>query len=115
MAWGRKRVLIGDPGQMREFSRYPNSHPFTGSARVNVSVPVRYPNFANASLREAVFGPGDTLYLPAWWWHQFEQPFEDTGALNLWSREMEPSPCLLKLVGVSGHRVCRGTLAALLS
>ena len=34
-----------------------------------------------------VIGPGDTLYLPAWWWHQFEQPFEDTGSLNLWMRE----------------------------
>lgn len=35
--------------------------------------------------------PGsDVLYLPAWWWHQFEQPFEDTAALNLWSFERPP-------------------------
>ena len=25
------------------------------------------------------------MYLPANWWHQFEQPFEDTGALNFWT------------------------------
>jgi hypothetical protein len=59
---------------------------------VNLSAPNlgRHPNFARATLREAVVGPGDVLYLPGWWWHQFEQPFEDTGALNLWSNEQLP-------------------------
>ena len=45
--------------------------------------------------------PGsDVLYLPAWWWHQFEQPFEDTGALNFWTppRETEDPRVQLRLL-----------------
>ncbi|KAL7530182.1 hypothetical protein ACHAWF_003274, partial [Thalassiosira exigua] len=26
------------------------------------------------------------------WWHQFEQPFENTAALNLWSRDRDNAP-----------------------
>ena len=41
---------------------------------------------------EAVVGPGDVLYLPAFWWHQFEQPFEDSGSVNVWSTTAELLP-----------------------
>ena len=72
--------------------RYPNGHPLAGSTRVNISLAdlARHPRFSQASLSEAVIGPGDTLYLPSWWWHQFEQPFEGPGALNMWTRELTP-------------------------
>ena len=88
MAWGRKRVIIGDPGQLTELFRFPSGHPLAGSSRVNISLAdlARHPRFSRATLSEAVIGPGDTLYLPSWWWHQFEQPFEGTGALNMWTR-----------------------------
>ena len=52
----------------------------------------RHPHFARAVLHEAIVGPADVLYLPAWWWHQFEQPFEDSALLNLWSRDWEGAP-----------------------
>ena len=47
-----------------------------------------------------IFAPGDVLYLPANWWHQFEQPFEDTGALNFWMppRETEDPRLQLRLL-----------------
>ena len=32
------------------------------------------------------------LYLTTLWWHQFEQPFDDTAALNLWSRDRKNAP-----------------------
>ena len=94
MAWGRKRALVAEPGQMHGMYRYPNSHPLVGSSQVNWSHPSleRHPGFANVALREAVVGPGDVFYLPAFWWHQFEQPFEDSGALNFWSRDREGAP-----------------------
>jgi len=94
MAWGRKRAIIGEPGQLDALYRYPNDHPLVGSSQVNLTDPDldRYPHFKDAALREVIVGPGDILYLPAWWWHQFEQPFEDTAALNLWSRDRDEAP-----------------------
>ena len=68
--------------------------PPIGSSQVNLSSPdlTAFPNFAHVALREAVVGVGDLLYLPGWWWHQFEQPFEDSAALNLWARERDGAP-----------------------
>lgn len=93
-AWGRKRAILAEPGQMDALYRFPSAHPHVGSSQVNISAPnlTRFPGFTHAKLREAIVGPGDTLYLPSWWWHQFEQPFEDTGTLNLWSSELEHTP-----------------------
>jgi len=93
MAWGRKKALLGEPGQLGALYRYPNAHPYAGSSQVNLSSPdlSRHPRFARAKLREVVVGPGDVLYLPAWWWHQFEQPWEGTGSLNLWSNLESPT------------------------
>ena len=94
MAWGRKRAIIAPPGQLDACYRYPNEHPRVGSSQVNLSAPdlSRHPRFKDARLFEVIVGPGDVLYLPAWWWHQFEQPFEDTAALNLWSRDRVGAP-----------------------
>ena len=94
MAWGRKRAIIGEPGQLDTLYRYPNGHPLAGSSQVNLTEPdlEQHPHFAKAKLREVIVGPGDVLYLPAWWWHQFEQPFEDTAALNMWSKDKDQAP-----------------------
>lgn len=94
MAWGRKRAIIGEPGQLDALYRYPNDHPLVGSSQVNLTDPDldRYPHFKDATLREVLVGPGDLLYLPAFWWHEFSQPFEDTAALNLWSMDRDQAP-----------------------
>ncbi|EJK54206.1 hypothetical protein THAOC_26226, partial [Thalassiosira oceanica] len=94
MAWGRKRAIIGEPGQLGEMYRYPNGHPLVGSSQVNLTEPDlgAYPEFAKARLREVVVGPGDVLFLPAYWWHQFEQPFEGTAAVNFWSVDSDGGP-----------------------
>ncbi|KAL3908364.1 MAG: hypothetical protein SGPRY_009826, partial [Prymnesium sp.] len=88
MAYGRKRVYLAAPDQILNLYRYPNSHPLVGSSQVNLSQPniSLFPRFTRASLLEAVLGPSDALFLPAWWWHQFEQPFEATASLNLWTK-----------------------------
>ena len=94
MAWGRKRAILAEPGQFGALYPYPNGHPLAGSSQVNLSDPdlERHPGFAHATLWETVVGPGDVLYLPAYWWHQFEQPFEDTASVNFWSYERTDSP-----------------------
>ena len=94
MLWGRKRALLAEPGQMDVFYRYPNKHPKVGSSQVNLSNPnlAEHPRFARAKLWETVVGPGDVLFLPANWWHQFEQPFEGTASLNFWSYDSPGAP-----------------------
>ncbi|KAL1500455.1 hypothetical protein AB1Y20_013112 [Prymnesium parvum] len=89
MAYGRKRVYLAPPDALLWLYRHPNQHPYQGSSQVNLSSPsaTQFPRFArSAQLYEAVVGPSDAFFLPAWWWHQFEQPFEHTGSLNLWMR-----------------------------
>lgn len=36
MAWGRKKVLLGEPGQLGSLYRYPNAHPLVGSSQVSL-------------------------------------------------------------------------------
>lgn len=77
---GRKKAVLVEPGHVEALGRYPNDHPLAGSARADVDV-----DKLNVTIAEAVLAPGDCLYLPANFWHQFEQPYEDTGALNFWT------------------------------
>ena len=76
MAWGRKRAILAEPGQLDTLYRFPNAHPLVGSSQVNLTAPdlTRHPRFEHARLREAIVGPGDVLYLPSWWWHQARMP-----------------------------------------
>ncbi|KAL7547281.1 hypothetical protein ACHAWF_010603 [Thalassiosira exigua] len=94
VAWGRTRATIGEPGQLERMYRYPNGHPLMASSRVNLTDPDldRFPAFEGAKLREVAGGPGDVLYLPAWWWRRFERPFEDGAALTLRSRDADEAP-----------------------
>ncbi|CAK9094051.1 Hypoxia-inducible factor 1-alpha inhibitor (Hypoxia-inducible factor asparagine hydroxylase) [Durusdinium trenchii] len=94
MAWGRKRVTLAEPGQLRALYPFPNGHPHAGSSQVNISHPdwSKHPGFVDATLWETVIGPGGVFFLPGHWWHQFEQPFEDTASLNLWSYESPQAP-----------------------
>ena len=71
------------------------------SAHLRWSNSLCTPPFAHASLTHDPFDVwtlhiavrhSRLSYLPAWWWHQFEQPFEDTGSLNLWSKELPSQP-----------------------
>ena len=58
--------------------RHPNSHRWLDRVRSTGRTCLeRHPGL-QTSLREAVVGPGDVFYLLVFWWHQFEQPFEDS-------------------------------------
>lgn len=69
---GRKRFLLFDPAQSELL--YPRE---AGSRHHNLSQldpeqpdPARFPRFAEAEGWTGEVGPGDMLYLPAFWWHQ---------------------------------------------
>lgn len=66
---GRRRVRLFPPAASPALYR----HPCTVRSYVDLDAPdfERFPALALASGYEAVLEPGQTLYMPAGWWHEF--------------------------------------------
>ncbi|MEM1230607.1 MAG: cupin-like domain-containing protein [Pseudomonadota bacterium] len=66
---GRRRIRLFAPTDAAALYR----HPCTVRSYVNLDRPDldRYPALAHARGFEAVLAPGQTLYMPAGWWHEF--------------------------------------------
>eukprot|EP00936_MAST-01D_sp_MAST-1D-sp1_P000963 g963.t1 len=79
---GAKRVVVLPPEEETRLYPFPVSHPADRQAQVDIANPdfARFPEFAGATGETAVLEPGDVLYIPAHWWHQFET--ENEGAHN---------------------------------
>eukprot|EP00941_MAST-03F_sp_MAST-3F-sp1_P002369 g2369.t1 len=86
--YGRKKAYLADTDQRPNLYLYPTGHPAEHITRVAFSDPdvESFPKFANVVLQEVVIGPGDVLYLPRSYFHQFEQPFENSMSINQWSK-----------------------------
>ncbi len=67
---GRKTFRIFDPAQATHLDPYPLHHPLDRSARAELRAPGRSPRLSGAVGAEVTLGPGDLLYLPAYWWHE---------------------------------------------
>ena len=70
---GRKRFHIFDPCQTSGLYPYPVHHPLDTRAQVDLSRPdlSTFPQLATVrGAREVVLEPGQTLFLPAYWWHE---------------------------------------------
>lgn len=65
---GRRRVVLFGPGQSRRLYR----HPFTVRSYVDVHAPdyARYPALREAQGQVVTLEPGETLFMPAGWWHE---------------------------------------------
>lgn len=83
--FGVKRWLLYPRNQWRllypcrPWSRAPNF------SQLNPEAPdlVRFPRFARARPLGVILQPGETLYIPAFWWHQVRS-LEDNAALSFW-------------------------------
>ncbi len=66
---GRRRVRLFAPDQSRALYR----HPFTVRSYVDLDAPdfTAWPALANARGHELVLEPGQTLFMPPGWWHEF--------------------------------------------
>jgi hypothetical protein len=87
-AYGRKKAYIAHPREGSEkLYAYPKGHAYMHITQVDFGAPDvdRFPRFAEIAMREVVLGPGDLFFLPAKWWHQFEQPFEASMSVNIWT------------------------------
>ena len=66
---GRRRIRLFGPEASTALYR----HPFTVRSYVDLDTPdlARFPALASAQGFEVVLEPGQTLYMPSGWWHEF--------------------------------------------
>jgi hypothetical protein len=66
---GRRRIRLFAPGDAAVLYR----HPFTVRSYVDLDSPdlARFPALEKARGYEVVLEPGETLYMPCGWWHEF--------------------------------------------
>ena len=97
---GSKRFKIYDPQQTRNLYPYPVHHPMDTRSRVDLEHPDydAFPRLAQAQGVELVLHPGQTLFLPAYWWHEVitEPTTSDTEltiSVNFWFEATARSAC----------------------
>ena len=69
---GTKTFRIYDPQQTRHLYAYPIHHPLDTRAQVDLKDPddAAFPRLAEAKGVTITLGPGQLLFLPAYWWHE---------------------------------------------
>jgi len=84
--YGRKRFTLFDARQFEELYPFPASAHHSHLSYVDIENPdlERFPLFAAAHRYEATLGPGDLLFLPAFWWHHVRS-LDVSISLNFWS------------------------------
>lgn len=101
------RFTLFDPKYFGALYPYPVGHAADRQSQVDLYNPdlTKFPKFSEAVGLQTILNPGDVLYLPEYWWHHVESPFEDTISLSFW---FTPRP---ELVSVSEtllrHLRCR--------
>jgi hypothetical protein len=82
---GRKEIILFPSTQLEEL--YPRSpwDYMSNFSRVEITAPdiSRYPRFSHATPLRAVLEPGDFIYIPIYWWHQFHT-LEASLNINFW-------------------------------
>ena len=86
---GSKRFRIFEPLDAGNIYAYPVHHPLDRRAQVDLSgANGGWPRLAGAREREVTVGPGDVLFLPAYWWHEVYTlpvpPGELVVSINFW-------------------------------
>jgi Cupin-like domain len=84
---GRKEIILFPSAQLDEL--YPRSawDYMSNFSRVEIETPdlSRYPRFSRATPLRAILEPGDFIYIPIYWWHQF-YTLEASLNVNFWWR-----------------------------
>lgn len=84
---GRKRFVLFNPAQFDALYPGPINTRVEAQSRVDLSRPDfrRFPKLAEVEYWEAVVGPGDLLFMPAYWWHQVTS-LDMSVSVNYWWR-----------------------------
>jgi Cupin-like domain len=82
---GRKEIILFPSTQLDEL--YPRSawDYMSNFSRVDLAAPdlTRYPRFSRATPFRAILEPGDFIYIPIYWWHEFHT-LEASLNVNFW-------------------------------
>lgn len=82
---GYKRVVLFDPKYSQKLYQYP----FSTHTSIDVNNPdfVKYPALKDVKGIDYTIGPGDTVFMPAGWWHHIEY---NTAGLGFAIRSLSP-------------------------
>ncbi|HWP10019.1 MAG TPA: cupin-like domain-containing protein [Polyangiaceae bacterium] len=85
---GTKRCLLFAPSELERLYPFPpgGTNPAHNCAAVDVDAPDfgLHPRFADAGAWSAELGPGDLLFIPAWWLHTFAHTGDLNANVNFW-------------------------------
>jgi len=82
---GRKRITLFPPAQAARLYPFPVSarHPHVSAVDLDAPDAERFPEFRKAAAMACVVGPGDLLFVPAFWWHHVRS-LDVTISVSFW-------------------------------
>ena len=85
---GHKRCLLFAPSELSGLYPFPpgGPNPAHNCAAVDVEAPdlALHPRYAHTQAWSAELGPGDLLFIPAWWLHTFSHTGDMNANVNFW-------------------------------
>ena len=91
---GRKRCVLYAPEELGKLHPFPlgGGNPAHNCSRIDVERPdaALAADLAAAQGWHAELGPGDLLFIPAWWFHTFEHLGELNANVNFWWKPERP-------------------------
>jgi len=83
---GNKEVILFPPSNFENLYPFPQGHPCDRQSMVDVMNPdlEQFPKFQDATPYCAILEPGDCLYLPFMWWHQFRNLDDLAMSVTFW-------------------------------
>lgn len=102
---GKKLFLLASPRYYSSLYPAPVNHPIDRQSLVNIRCPdlQQFPKFTETQFLYAILEPGETLFIPASWFHYSETPYEETIALNFWFFHNAPPPNMPSSPTVGGN------------
>jgi Cupin-like domain len=92
---GRKRCVLFAPEELGKLHPFPlgGDNPAHNCSRIDVEDPAAdvEQDLAAATPWHAELGPGDLLFIPAWWFHTFQHLGELNSNINFWWMPERPS------------------------
>jgi lysine-specific demethylase 8 len=91
---GNKEAVLFSPDDLVDLAPFPlgGRNPAHNCSQIDVDAPdlTRFPNFDRLRSWRAKLGPGDLLFIPAWWSHSFRHLGDFNSNINFWWKPERP-------------------------